>query len=164
MVRRRRYPAHDHPQTSPPRILPRVRQHRQLPAHGLGALPYGRTAPLLPRVRAPRSAQSGHPLRLRDRVQRRPRAQEIVRYTDYPYWSGPADWFFEMDQDPPYDGHRWLRLKNDSDIHRTPINDIEYKTWGTALKSWAIAAQEHYSFLENLLDNKLDLYKFGKRG
>jgi hypothetical protein len=30
------------------------------------------------------------------------------------------------------------------------------------LKSWAIAAQEHYSFLENLANNRLDLYKFGK--
>ena len=84
------------------------------------------------------------------------------RYTDYPYWTGPDDWFFEIDQDPPYDGHRWLRLENDSDIRRTPVAEIEYKTWGTGLKSWAIAAQEHYSFLENLERNQLDLYKFGK--
>jgi len=84
------------------------------------------------------------------------------RYTDYPYWEGPDDWFFEIDQDVPYEGHRWLRLQNDSAIHRTPIAEIEYKTWGTGLKSWAIAAQEHYSFLENLKDNRLDLYKFGK--
>lgn len=84
------------------------------------------------------------------------------RYTDYPYWEGPDDWFFEIDQDPPYEGHRWLRLQNDSAIHRTPVDEIEYKTWGTALKSWAIAAQEHYSFLENLQENTLDLYKFGK--
>ena len=46
------------------------------------------------------------------------------RYTDYPYWEGPWDYYFDMDQDPPYDGHRWLRLKNDSDIHRTPISEI----------------------------------------
>lgn len=84
------------------------------------------------------------------------------RHTDYPYWEGPDDWFFEIDQDVPYEGHRWLRLHNDSALHRTPIAEIEYKTWGTGLKSWAIAAQEHYSFLENLQDNRLDLYKFGK--
>ena len=30
------------------------------------------------------------------------------------------------------------------------------------LKSWAIAAQEHYSFLENLAENRLDRYKLGK--
>jgi hypothetical protein len=84
------------------------------------------------------------------------------RYTDYPSWEGPDDWFWEIDQKPPYDGHRWLRLQNDSAIHRTPVAEIEYKTWGTGLKSWAIAAQEHYSFLENLANNRLDLYKFGK--
>lgn len=84
------------------------------------------------------------------------------RYSDYPYWEGPADYFFDIDQDPPYDGHRWLRMHNDSDIHRTPVTLIEYKTWGTGLKSWAIAAQEHYSFLENLAKDRLDIYKFGK--
>lgn len=30
------------------------------------------------------------------------------------------------------------------------------------MKSWGIAAQEHYSFLENLLDDRLDLYKLNK--
>ncbi|RMZ92556.1 hypothetical protein DV736_g220, partial [Chaetothyriales sp. CBS 134916] len=84
------------------------------------------------------------------------------RYTDYPYWEGPSDFYFDIHQDPPYDNHRWLRLENDSDIHRTPVAEIEYATWGTGLESWAIAAQEHYSFLENLADNRLDRYKFGK--
>ena len=84
------------------------------------------------------------------------------RYTDYPYWQGPSDYYFDIMQDPPYNGHRWLRMKNESDIHRTPVTEIEYKTWGTALKSWAIAAQEHYSFLENLANDRLDVYKFGK--
>ena len=84
------------------------------------------------------------------------------RYTDYPYWQGPQDYFFDMDQDPPYKGHRWLRMQNESGIYQTPIVDIEYKTWGTGLKSWAIASQEHYSFLENLADDRLDRYKFGK--
>lgn len=83
-------------------------------------------------------------------------------YDRYPPWTGPADYFFDLDQDPPYAGHRWLRLQNDSDIHRTPVAEIQYNTWGTGLKSWAIAAQEHYSFLENLADNRLDRYKFGK--
>ena len=89
-------------------------------------------------------------------------ARKPWQYTKYPLWSGPKDYFFDSFQDPPYDGHRWLRLNNDSDIHRTPIVDIEYDTWGTGLKSWAIAAQEHYSFLENLAENRLDAYKMGK--
>ena len=84
------------------------------------------------------------------------------RYTEYPFWEGPDDWFFDLEQDPPYDGHRWLRLKNDTDIKRTPANEIEYNTWGTGLKSWAIAAQEHYSFLENLAEDALDRYKLGR--
>lgn len=83
------------------------------------------------------------------------------RYSTYPYWTGPPDYFFDMFQEPPYDGHRWLRVQNDSDLRRTPITEIEYKTWGTGLKSWAIAAQEHYSFLENLENDELGRYKMG---
>ncbi|RMZ76670.1 hypothetical protein DV738_g4817, partial [Chaetothyriales sp. CBS 135597] len=84
------------------------------------------------------------------------------QYTDYPVWEGPSDYYFDVQQDPPHDNHRWLRLEKDSDIYRTPVTEIEYKTWGSGLKSWAIAAQQHYSFLENLADNRLDRYKFGK--
>ncbi|KIW66734.1 hypothetical protein PV04_06034 [Phialophora macrospora] len=79
----------------------------------------------------------------------------------YPYWTGPTDYFFGINQEPPYDGHRWLRLRNDTDMHRTPASEIEYATWGTGLKSWAIAAQEHYSFLENLAEGNLDLCRMG---
>lgn len=89
-----------------------------------------------------------------------PPIRKSWKYTDYPEWEGPDDWFFDLDQDPPYNGHRWLRLKNDTDLHRTPVARIEYATWGTGLKSWAIVTQEHYSFLENLLDDQLDRYKF----
>lgn len=91
-----------------------------------------------------------------------PPARKSWKYTDYPYWEGPDDWSFDLDQDPPYDGHRWLRLRNNTDLHRTPITQIQYATWGTGLKSWAIVAQEHYSLLENLLEQRLDLYKFGR--
>jgi hypothetical protein len=89
-------------------------------------------------------------------------ATKSWRYTDYPAWEGPDDFYFDMDQDPPYKGHRWLRMQNESDIHRTPITETEYKTWGNGLQSWAIVAQEHYSFLENLADNRLDRYKMGR--
>ncbi|EXJ68756.1 uncharacterized protein A1O5_07687 [Cladophialophora psammophila CBS 110553] len=82
-------------------------------------------------------------------------------YWSYPTWTGPDDYFFGPFQAPPYDGHCWLRLPNDSDISRTPVADIEYNTWGTGLKSWAIAAQEHYSFLENLADDRLNTYRMG---
>ncbi|KPI44199.1 uncharacterized protein AB675_6275 [Cyphellophora attinorum] len=84
------------------------------------------------------------------------------KYTDYPSWAGPEDYFWDWDQDPPYHGHRWLRLTRDGAMRQTPASKIEYDTWGRGLKSWGIAAQEHYSFLENLLDNRLDKYKLNK--
>ena len=82
-------------------------------------------------------------------------------YRAYPNWTGPDDYFFGLNQTPPYDGHRWLRLPNDNDILRTPVAEIEYKTFWTGLESWAIAAQQHYSFLESLADGKLDRYQIG---
>ena len=88
-----------------------------------------------------------------------PPARKSWKYTNYPFWEGPDDWVFELDQKPPYNGHRWLRLEDDTEIHRTPVSKIEYATWGTGLSSWAIAAQEHYSLLENLLQHRLDRYK-----
>lgn len=84
------------------------------------------------------------------------------KYTDYPTWDGPDDFYLDWEQDSPYKGHRWLRLADDSDIHRTPVASIEYSTWGKGLQSWGIAAQEHYSFLENLATDRLDKYKFNK--
>lgn len=83
-------------------------------------------------------------------------------YTAYPQWTGPGDYYFDWAQDSPYKGHRWLRLPDDADIYRTPVSTIEYATWGNGLKSWAIAAQEHYSFLENLAEDQLERYKLGK--
>jgi hypothetical protein len=85
------------------------------------------------------------------------------KYDQYPEWTGSDDYFFGKEQPPPFDGHRWLRLHNDTNLHRTPVAEIEYKTWGTGLMSWAIAAQEHYSFLENLAADNLHLYKMGVR-
>lgn len=94
------------------------------------------------------------------------RSPQPWRYNEYPEWSGPEDYTFFTDEDPPSSGHRWLRLPdsspNASTIDRTPISKIEYATWGVGLKSWAVASQQHYSLLENLAENHLDRYKFGK--
>lgn len=81
--------------------------------------------------------------------------------SDYPFWNGEPDFRFELDAEAPYKGHRWLRLEHDSDLGRTPASHIEYSTWGIGLSSWAVAAQEHYSFLENLEKGQLNLYKGG---
>jgi hypothetical protein len=87
------------------------------------------------------------------------------KHVDHPLWQGPDDFVFTYDQKPPREGHQWLRLPETPNtstpqIRRTPIISSAYETWGNGLKSWAIAAQQHYSFLENLHDNHLDLYKF----
>lgn len=84
------------------------------------------------------------------------------RYDDYPTWTGPDDYTFGLKEDPPYDGHRWLRLTEANQIYRTPMASIEYGTWGTALESWSIAAQSHYSFLENLAVNNTESYRLGR--
>lgn len=76
----------------------------------------------------------------------------------HPLWTGPDNYTFNIFQAPPYDGHRWLRLPDANDIYRTPVAETEYATWGAGLKSWAIAAQQHYSFLENLWEGNLDRY------
>lgn len=102
---------------------------------------------------------------------KRPPAPKRVpwRYTSHPMWTGPEDHLFSFNEETPSLQHRWLRLPTDHDnmvrqLHRTPISDSEYRTWGNSLHSWAIAAQQHYSFLENLCDDTLDLYKFAAPG
>jgi hypothetical protein len=93
-------------------------------------------------------------------------------YTSHPNWTGDADWGFYADDAVPEHYHRWLRMTESGDslpsstaalMQRTPITKIQYDTWGTGLRSWSIAAQEHYSFLENLHDDpSLDIYKLSK--
>lgn len=65
----------------------------------------------------------------------------------------------------PYPNHRWLPLRdNDSDIYKTPIADTEYDPFSQDWKQWSIAAQQHYSFLENLEKNQLEKYTMGGDG
>ena len=90
------------------------------------------------------------------------------RYTQHPYWQGPDDHFFSFEEEPPSMKHRWLRLETNTDnmvkqLKRTPISDAEYSTWGNSVQSWAIAAQQHYSFLENLYEDQLDLYQLSSK-
>lgn len=63
---------------------------------------------------------------------------------------------------PPFKGHRWLPLPDDErNIYKTPVDKTEYSAFGNDWKKWAIAAQVHYSFLENLESNQLGKYHFG---
>lgn len=82
------------------------------------------------------------------------------RPSDHPDWSGPSSFTWPLDKGPPAKGHRWLRVKDDKALVRTPVSKLKYEVWGDTYTSWAIAAQQHYSFLENLEAGTLHLYKF----
>ena len=70
----------------------------------------------------------------------------------------------------PYRGHTWLLVSNDQyDLQRTPMG-INSQTdgggkstsaLGTAWRSWAVAAQQHYSLLVNLERDQISKYFFG---
>jgi hypothetical protein len=46
--------------------------------------------------------------------------------------------------------HRWLPVRGQATIQKTPISQTENGTFGGGWWSWAIAAQLHYSFFDNL--------------
>ena len=66
-----------------------------------------------------------------------------------------------FDGPPPYKGHRGLPLRqNDTKISKTPISKSAYETFRPNWKSWAIGAQTHYSFLQDLEMDRLDKFYF----
>jgi hypothetical protein len=78
-----------------------------------------------------------------------------------PNWIGPDDFEWSLDwTPPPFPNHRWLRVTDDKALNRTPVAHLTYEVWGPTYESWAIASQQHYSLLENIETEKLDLYKF----
>jgi hypothetical protein len=82
------------------------------------------------------------------------------RPSEHPFWEGPPDFQWHLKRPPPYDPHRWLRLQNDKALNITPVANLLYKVWGPTYSSWAIAAQQHYSLLENIETNNLEAYQF----
>ncbi|KAL9114110.1 MAG: hypothetical protein Q9227_001882 [Pyrenula ochraceoflavens] len=54
--------------------------------------------------------------------------------------------------------HRWLPLKDATDISHTPIVRGSYDAFGTGWTSWPIAAQQMYSFLQNLEEGQKARY------
>ena len=65
----------------------------------------------------------------------------------------------------PYPNHRWLPVQsNEASIYDTPIADTQYGPFSNDWKEWSIAAQQHYSFLENLEKDRLDTYSMGGDG
>lgn len=78
------------------------------------------------------------------------------------FWQGPDDFNWPLERAPPYPGHRWLRVQSDEMLPQTPVSKLTYEVWGDSYSSWAIAAQVHYSLLENIEKETLNLYKFEK--
>ncbi|RYC77224.1 hypothetical protein BFJ63_vAg19902, partial [Fusarium oxysporum f. sp. narcissi] len=79
------------------------------------------------------------------------------------FWDGPKNFTLDIEKPPPaWPQHRWLRVQEDTMIYQTPINKLKYEVWGSSYQAWSIAAQMHYSLLENIENNALDLYKFEK--
>lgn len=63
---------------------------------------------------------------------------------------------------PPFKGHRWLPLPDDEkNLYKTPVAKSEYNPFGPDWQKWAIAAQVHYSLLENIENNQLGKYYYG---
>ena len=85
------------------------------------------------------------------------------RGSSLPPWDGnAASYNLPKHVSPPYPNHRWLPLPSSYSLEGTPISTIDYTTSTEALTNWAVAAQEHYSLLQNLEKSNLDLYKFDK--
>ncbi|KAI8406486.1 hypothetical protein FOFC_13956 [Fusarium oxysporum] len=79
------------------------------------------------------------------------------------FWDGQKNFTLDIEKPPPaWPQHRWLRVQDDAMIYQTPINKLAYEVWGSSYQAWSIAAQMHYSLLENIENNALDLYKFEK--
>lgn len=82
------------------------------------------------------------------------------RASELPIWR--EDGLFQHHErfDAPAENHRWLPLGPGYTNEGTPITTTTYDAWGPAWNNWAIAAQEHYSFLEHLEKNDLDKYQY----
>ncbi|KAG8408202.1 hypothetical protein J3459_018069 [Metarhizium acridum] len=79
-----------------------------------------------------------------------------------PSWHGPSDVNASFWSSPDNKKHRWLPVRGKSDhvLDKTPITETQYDAFGTGLQRWQVAAQEHYSFFENLESRELWQYKF----
>ncbi len=107
------------------------------------------------------------------------------RASELPEWIGPADFHAPESRDdwndyikslvprPQYEKeagdeseewhhelplHRWLPVKGKGAIAKTPISQTENGAFGGGWWSWAIAAQQHYSFFDNLERGRKNVY------
>lgn len=60
---------------------------------------------------------------------------------------------------PPFPGHRWLPLtQNTTSLLHTPMSRGSVDPWGPSVHNWGIAAQQHYSLLQNIENQTLHKY------
>ncbi len=83
------------------------------------------------------------------------------RASELPEWTGPEDKDFRYDFSAPFEGHRWLPLREGIPDDRTPIGMTDYNKASKGWSSWAVAAQQHYSFFQNLENDNLEAYHIG---
>jgi hypothetical protein len=112
----------------------------------------GAVKPYLPELEPPRAN------RLNTDQSRRPNS--TWRPSELPEWEGPEDFKVGTNFAPPFYGHRWLPLPSGSTLEHTPISTATYDAYSSGWSNWTVAAQEHYSFLENLENDELSKYKF----
>ena len=125
----------------------------------------GAIHPYLPELKDPDAA-----------AERQSTETEVWRASSLPEWKGDNTTFplgkgtndngvVEPDDPgaPPFPGHRWLPLRdNKNSLMRTPISETEFDAYGNGWKSWAIAAQQHYSLLQNIEADEMNRYHFGR--
>lgn len=89
------------------------------------------------------------------------------RASKLPTWGG-AEWempelaqFYELfgvDDKAMVPSHRWIPTRNSSLLYQTPVALSQYDAFGPNLKYWALAAQAHYSLLQNIEEKRLGRY------
>jgi hypothetical protein len=83
--------------------------------------------------------------------------------SELPRWSSQRAFNMSLNWESTYPKHRWLpvdRETTNKTIDDTPIISTTFDPFGEGFWHWQIAAQEHYSFFENLENNELYRYKF----
>ena len=83
------------------------------------------------------------------------------RPSSLPKWSGPDDFNVSLFEPPAGAPKiRWLPVDGERAMDRTPAGDLLFNNPAQSWADWRVAAQQHYSFLENLERGELRKYHF----
>ncbi|CRG82739.1 hypothetical protein PISL3812_00084 [Talaromyces islandicus] len=77
-------------------------------------------------------------------------------------WQMPdLDKFYELfgvNEKTSVPKHRWIPTRNLTYLYQTPVAASEYDAFGNNLHHWPLAAQAHYSLLQNIEEKRLGRY------